>query len=71
MCFPATEGKTQGWAGSRTVTWAFRFIHLLFLKLDHGSQAFIMITFVCLKYFTNQLTSKPLPPSLPDPQDKP
>lgn len=45
----ATVGKTQGWVGGRTGTRAFRFIHLLFLKLDPGSQAFVMITFICLK----------------------
>lgn len=66
-----TTGKTQSWAGGRTVTRAFSFTHLLFLKLDHDSQAFIVIIFICLKYFTNQLTSKSLPTSLPDPQDKP
>lgn len=71
LTLATTVGETQGWAGGRMVTQAFRLIHLLPLKLDHGSQAFIMIIFVCLKYFTNQLTSKPLPPSLPDPQDKP
>ena len=46
----ATVGKTQGWQGvGRMGTRAFRVTHLLFLQMDRGSQAFIMIIFKCLK----------------------